>query len=294
MRPDGEEPVRDFMGSCPYAEMFLEATATARTAAAVFATSCDQMRRAADQAAARMDGNVFLMNVPATWQSSASRQLYRSEVERLGGFLVRLGGTAPSPGVLAEEMRRHDRLRSVLLDNRAGLSSRKFAETLGQYWLDGTVALPARAACGASGAMPLAIVGETLLPAHFDLFDWIDTCGGRIALDATSGGERGLPSAFDPARIDADPFATLVEGYFNGIPDVFQRPNTRLYDWLRPRLRERGIRGIVLWHYAWCDLWHAEVNRIRDEFQVPVLHLDAGNAPSLKTRVEAFLEILRA
>lgn len=144
--------------------------------------------------------------------------------------------------------------------------------------------------------IPLALIGESLLPSHFDLPGLIEARGGRVALDATSDGERGQPVFPDEARIDEDPFAAMVDGYFDGVTDIFQRPNTRLYDWLRPRLTDRGIRGIVLWHYSWCDLWRAEANRLREEFRLPMLHLDAGDSltPSMKTRVEAFLEILHA
>lgn len=254
------------MGTCHFAETFLRMAASAE--AAVFATSCDQMRRAADEAAADNRGNIFLMNIPATWQTPAARKLYREEIERLGAFLVRLGGTAPSPAALAAEM--HVRAREDSLEHRATAE--------------------------AGENIPLAIVGESLLWTHFHLPEFLEARGVRVALDATSDGERRLPLFPGEARIDGDPFTVMVDGYFDSVTDVFQRPNTRLYDWLRPRVRERGIRGIILWNYAWCDLWRAEANRLREEFPMPVLHLDAGEAftPSMETRVEAFLEILRA
>jgi hypothetical protein len=77
--------------------------------------------------------------------------------------------------------------------------------------------------------------------------------------------------------------------------DVFQRPNTRLYDWLRERLTIRKVRGIVLWHYVGCDLWRAEAQPMREAFGLPVLLLDADEAaPRRNTgRLEAFLEALR-
>jgi benzoyl-CoA reductase/2-hydroxyglutaryl-CoA dehydratase subunit BcrC/BadD/HgdB len=263
---NGAPQPRTVMGACHFAETLLQMAASAE--AAVFVTSCDQMRRAADQASS-LD-RVFLMNVPATWQAPAARQLYRAEIERLGAFLVRLGGATPSPDALAAEMRRHVRARGVSCENRATAE--------------------------ACSKVPLALVGESLLPAHLDLPRLIGARGGRVALDATSDGERGQPVFPDEARIDEAPFAAMVDGYFDGVTDVFQRPNTRLYDWLRPRLAERGIRGIVLWHYSWCDLWRAEASRLREEFRLPMLHLDAGDSltPSMKTRVEAFLEILHA
>jgi benzoyl-CoA reductase/2-hydroxyglutaryl-CoA dehydratase subunit BcrC/BadD/HgdB len=287
---------RAFMGVCPFAETFLEAAAST-SAAAVFATTCDQMRRAFDHAASRVNGDVFLLNVPAVWQAPGSRQLYQSELHRLGAFLVRLGGSAPSQERLAAEMQRHIHARDALLAYRARLSAREFAEAVSRFLLDGTVFLPARDNIYAPETVPLAIIGETLLPSHFALLDWIETSGCRVALDATSGGERSLLPSFVQSSIHRDPFAALADGYFAGVTDAFQRPNTRLYDWLRARISGRGIRGIILWHYAWCDLWRAEAGRLRDEFHLPVLHLDATDAatpgPSIKNRLEAFFEILR-
>jgi hypothetical protein len=77
--------------------------------------------------------------------------------------------------------------------------------------------------------------------------------------------------------------------------DVFQRPNTRLYDWLRERLTARQVRGIVLWHYVGCDLWRAEAQPMREACGLPVLLLDADEATPNRGigRLQAFLESLR-
>ena len=87
----------------------------------------------------------------------------------------------------------------------------------------------------------------------------------------------------------------LARGCLANCIDVFQRPNTRLYDWLRERLTARKVRGIVLWHYVGCDLWRAEAQPMRSAFGLPVLLLDADEAaPRRNTgRLEAFLESLR-
>jgi hypothetical protein len=77
--------------------------------------------------------------------------------------------------------------------------------------------------------------------------------------------------------------------------DAFQRPNSRLYDWLRPRLAAREARGIVLWHYVGCDLWRAEAQPLREAFGLPVLLLDADETTLQRNigRLEAFLESFR-
>jgi hypothetical protein len=89
----------------------------------------------------------------------------------------------------------------------------------------------------------------------------------------------------------------LAAGYFENIADVFQRPNTRLHAWLRPRLVSRGARGIVLRLYTGCDLWRAEAESLREAFGLPVLPLETADGAGISAydvnRLEAFVETLK-
>jgi benzoyl-CoA reductase/2-hydroxyglutaryl-CoA dehydratase subunit BcrC/BadD/HgdB len=119
-----------------------------------------------------------------------------------------------------------------------------------------------------------------------------------VVLDATEGGERTLPGRFDPERTRRDPVEELVDAYFGTIPDVFRRPNDRLYQWLGAQMAARGVRGILFRRYLGCDLWHAELYRLRQWSPVPVLDFDAvGEDDSAANRtvgrLEAFLEMLQ-
>jgi len=151
---------------------------------------------------------------------------------------------------------------------------------------------------GAREVVPLAIVGGPLVEKDFDLFDLVGGCGGRVVLDATEGGTRMLPAAFNPERMAEDPLAELARAYFEGTPDVFRRPNDALFTWLERELAERGVRGLLFRRYVWCDLWHAELHRFRQWSPVPLLeiyvhHDDQGAGPRIAGRVEAFLEMLQ-
>lgn len=282
------------MGACPFAEALSQTTAE-MNGAVVFAAGCDQMRRAVNHAVFRSGQECFLMNLPSTWQTPVSKQLYRSELERLGSFLKKLGGRSPSREILAAEMRRQNKARKALRKARPDCSGRQFAEAMNLYHRNEEMILPA-GGVPKPAEIPLAIIGESIPSSQLVLFDWIEMRGGRVTLDATTFGERSLLKPFHESSFVEDPFEALVCHYFEGMIDVFQRPDARLYEWLRPRIEERGIRGIILWHYACCDLWRAMANRIREEFHLPLLHLDASDtavpAPSMKTRLEAFLEIL--
>jgi benzoyl-CoA reductase/2-hydroxyglutaryl-CoA dehydratase subunit BcrC/BadD/HgdB len=145
--------------------------------------------------------------------------------------------------------------------------------------------------------IPLALVGGPLPQSQMPLLDAIERAGGRVVLNATEAGERSLwqASPLDQAQPDDGALALLTRSYLANCVEAFQRPNTRLYDWLRPRLSARQVRGIVLWHYVACDLWRAEAQPMREAFGLPVLLLDADEAAPNRTtsRLEAFLESLQ-
>lgn len=95
---------------------------------------------------------------------------------------------------------------------------------------------------GSVGGIPLAILGGPLLETDCGFFQLIERAGGRIALDATEHGWRTLPRPFDPARVAAEPLQELADAYFDGIPDAFRRPDTKLYEWLGRELAAASPR----------------------------------------------------
>lgn len=262
-------------GTCPYAGALIDrARSDAGTSALVLTTTCDQMR----YAAALLDHEgalpVFLMNVPSTWQTDSAGQLYWEELARLGRFLVRQGGTPPEMGRLVGVMQEHDRGRS---EKRAARR---------------------RSSASSDGAVALALVGGPLVEEDRVIFELVERAGGCVVLDATEPGERTAPRPFDPVGLRRDPLRELADAYFESIPDVFRRPNTRLYEWLDQEVAARRVRGILFRSYLWCDLWRAELHRLKQRSRVPVLEIevtdhDGGARSRMRGQVEAFLEMLR-
>jgi benzoyl-CoA reductase/2-hydroxyglutaryl-CoA dehydratase subunit BcrC/BadD/HgdB len=143
----------------------------------------------------------------------------------------------------------------------------------------------------------LALLGGPLLEKDYAVFDLVERAGGRVVLDASEGGLRTLPAAFDPRRVGEAPLEELADAYFRAIPDIFRRPNDGLYRWFAEQLTACQVRGILLRRYVWCDLWHAELQRLREWSPVPVLDTDLNyddHSALARTlsRVEAFLETL--
>jgi hypothetical protein len=295
-------------GSCSFAEAAVRLAETNPDAAFVFSTHCDQLRRGFDAAVAGpAPARLFLFNLPATWQTPVAERIFASELDRLGRFLVGLGGRPPTAEALGETMSRYRLARTRLLGAAAHLPARQYCQALAQFHWDGTVNLPESRAvpepAGKSDAIPLAVVGGPLPPWQGQVLDAIENAGGRVVLNATEAGERSLGAAVSPeqAPVAAGSLPELVRlqarSCLDHCVDVFQRPNTRLYAWLGERLAVRKARGIVLWHFVGCDLWSAEAQSLREAFGLPLLVLNAseaaGDGPRQVGRIQAFLESLR-
>ena len=305
---ENKPSVESMAGTCAYARTFMHAVCIDKEADAVIVTTlCDQMRRAPDWIARDFRGPLFLMNVPSTWETETARQLYVDELRRLGGFLTQLGGVTPSDGSLSQVMRRYDSARMDLRASRTHQTARQYSEAIAAFNLNGLFEmersgslrdsrdreLPHR---GPQRGGRIAILGGPLRKSDFGIFDLIGNTGGDVVLDATESGERTLPARFDGERLQQDPLAELAHAYFGTIADISRRPNSILYKWLDRKIAERSVQGIILWRYVWCDLWHAEVECLRERTGLPILNLDVDGTPGtftnprVTTRIQAFLD----
>lgn len=290
-------------GVCPYVRGFVaEVTRDARAGAVVVTTVCDQMRRAFDIVGRTCEVPAFLMNVPNTWQTAAARQLYADELRRLGRFLVRQGGSAPSNDSLAAIMLEYDIARKSLLAERENLPAREFAERIAEFGQNGpSSSRGSRTERNTQYAMRntnLAIIGGPLMKQEFRIFDIIEQSGGRVVLDATETGERGMCAPPDAEGLREDPLGRLADAYFGGIVDASRRPDSELYEWFERELAERDVQGVIFRRYVWCDMWHAQLMRLKDLIDLPVLDIDtAGDFDSEENRtagrIRAFLEMLQ-
>ena len=289
------EAVGATAGLCPYARAYANTLARApRPDAAVFTTACDQMRRLAEIFADQTHLPTFLMNVPSTWQAPAALELYTDELRRLGRFLVGAGATAPGPDELARVMRDYDAARAHLRAAGNGLSPRRSAEAWAQLDPAAEPIEESTSEPPPAGAVQLALVGGPMLSEQFDLYDLVQHLGGRIVLTGVEGGQLTAPAPFDPDRVARDPLGELARAYHD-VPHPMRRPDTRLHQRLGRQIEAAAPRGILFQRYLWCDLWHAEMARLRERTPLPVLDMDIADqdVPArLAGKIQAFIETL--
>ncbi len=292
-------PFASCEGVCPYVRCFINTIGHTNAEALILTTVCDQMRRAYDIVTRNFDLPAILINVPSTCKNSASLKLYQDELKRLSLFLCRIGGKKPTEKALAETMIKYDTSRNALKAARINLKPRQYSQAIAKFHSNGNFdskADPDTVETKQSG-IQLALLGGPMLKEDFQLFDTIEAAGGKIVLDATETGERSICPSFNQKQIETDPFNELAKTYFNGIADVSRRPNDMLYDWLKYRLKKRNIKGIIFKRFQWCDLWHAELHRLRETLEIPILDIGSTSNPkALQTRnenrINAFMEML--
>ncbi len=137
--------------------------------------------------------------------------------------------------------------------------------------------------------IPLALVGSHGLNEDETLKALIMQHGGCIRLDTTE------PAM--PVQSPDDSFEAMSRAYWDAIIDVSQRPNTRLYERLDVLMAQTPVAGVIVRRYIWCDLWHAEVARIKAWSPVPVLDIEISRSTQkeqhrLATRIQAFIEMI--
>lgn len=292
-------------GVCSFARAAAHAAMMQDGIDAYVATSiCDQRRRATELAARRSDKPVFMMHVPAACRTTGSRDLYLAELRRLGQFLVHLGGRAPARDELVWQMSTYSRARATLAHMAEGRSAREVALSFWKLGEDGPTAeqsppwvLQHDRPQASPAGVPILLLGGPLMRDGLALLDVLEQSGARVAVNATENGPASIAAPFRPMRSKRSPLGELARAYYDHIAHPFSRPNVRLYEWLAGALASSRARGILFVRYVWCDLWHAELARLKQWSPVPVVDVDlaAGEDAAgarLKGRVQALMEML--
>ncbi|MFH0991575.1 MAG: 2-hydroxyacyl-CoA dehydratase family protein [bacterium] len=294
---ENEEECNPSQGICRHMwQSVQQVNRDTEAAGSIFTTICDQMRRAPECLDASASSRSFLFHVPKTWQSSSSFEWYVAELRRLGSYLIQRGGIEPSADYLKNILQSYDKNRRILLSVRPYMPATAYAELLYRFYTTGIVDSPPIDRAYREFGIPLALIGGPLARINWSLINEVETAGGTIVLDGTENGERTFPAPFDQARLSENPFLEMAHAYFDFIPDIFRRPNDGFFHWLHRALSARSIRGVILIRNVWCDLWHAEVQRIRESIREPLLDLDVDGGDAFarnQTRIQAFLESLQ-
>lgn len=150
---------------------------------------------------------------------------------------------------------------------------------------------------GQAGVGP-AVLLSGVLPNPPEILALLDDLGVRVADDDLLSGSRRL--LIPPSQAE-DPFEALAEGYF-GMPPCTTKdsPVSERLDYLLDKIDLTGARGVIFYIVKFCEPELFDVPQLVEELKKRGLftliidtELHQGLSGQLKTRVEAFAEMIR-
>lgn len=139
---------------------------------------------------------------------------------------------------------------------------------------------------------PRVLLAGSPLPSEF--LDLIEELGGNIVGDDLCQGYR---SCLTEIEVDEDPFGDLARGYLDRVPCPRMLVGRKRLGYLKSLVEETKAQGIIYHTLKFCDASlyeHSLLNQLVRE--IPVLYLETefrtGNREQVRTRIQAFLEIL--
>ena len=104
---------------------------------------------------------------------------------------------------------------------------------------------------------------------------------------------------WDMVETDLDPLDALAKRYLSHAPCARIRPSTKRIDYLLNMIKSFHVDGVILINIKFCDLYAYDHVLIRNELDkngIQVLEIEreyqSGGAGQIKTRVQAFIEML--
>jgi benzoyl-CoA reductase subunit C len=127
--------------------------------------------------------------------------------------------------------------------------------------------------------------------------DLIEEAGGEVACDDLCTGSRYF---WDCVEQEDDPFLALSRHYLSRIPCARMMDSDRRLDHVMSLAADFDVHGAICYTLKFCDTFLYDIPLLKERLDarnIPSLILDSDYTPGtmgrLKTRIEAFLEMLR-
>jgi benzoyl-CoA reductase subunit C len=152
-----------------------------------------------------------------------------------------------------------------------------------------------RTSYGKIRLMVSSISFEEVTGRHFNFLRIIEEMGGEIVCDDLIIGHRYFQELTLPK---ADLMEAMVDRYVGRVPVAFKMPEKKRAEMLLKEALRHKVKGIIFFLPQYCQSASLQMPYIQNEFKnkgiaTLVLETTAGmSEPPLKTRLEAFLEML--
>jgi benzoyl-CoA reductase/2-hydroxyglutaryl-CoA dehydratase subunit BcrC/BadD/HgdB len=264
---------------------------------------------------------LFLMHLPPTSEGEGALNYWIEEVIRLKGFLETQTQTRITDEELSRQIEIHNEERRLLkavlglckddpvpisgLDMMTVMETKSFTVNLDDY---GRALqqlfneLEIMKSEGKSVVRPetprILLTGCPVGKGSEKVVRLIEECGGIVVCQENCSGIKGFDLLVDE-KDDGDPYRAIAQRYLM-TPCSCMTPNPGRINLIGRLVADFKIRGVVdlTWHC--CHTYNIESHFIREflskEHGIPMLHIEtdysASDTGQLKTRIEAFLEML--
>lgn len=175
---------------------------------------------------------------------------------------------------------------------RCAQMTNRLAEELEQRNKDGVSVFPA-------GTKRIMITGTPMAIPNWKLHHIIETSGAAVVCEETCTGTRYFEGLVDESGETLDEMYQAIAERYMGVNCACFTPNTGRIDDIIRLAKEYKVDGVIDVNLKFCCLYDTEgqsVEKALNEAGIPVLGIETdyedSDAGQLKTRIEAFLEIL--
>jgi bzd-type benzoyl-CoA reductase N subunit len=278
----------------------------------VLVNSCDGLRRLYD--AWRLYAktpHVYLVDLPRVATGSAPHH-FRETLARFKGQLEEGFGVSISEGAIEEAISISNSGRRLLKELYDLRKSRNLSISGSQVMdlVKGDMVLPKEEYMGLLEKLVQeleeAAVPRTNLPGVMitgslledpGIADLVEEAGGEVVCDDLCTGSRYF---WDCIEGDDDPLLSISRHYLSKIPCARMMDSNRRLDHVMDLVADFKVHGVICYTLKFCDTFLYDVPLLKkrlDAENIPSLFLDSDYTPGtmgrLKTRIEAFLELLR-
>jgi predicted CoA-substrate-specific enzyme activase len=257
-----------------------------------------------------------LLTLPKLRDQAASRRLFREELGAMREDLEALTGRAIDDAALRAQIEAYGRARGLLVDLSA-LRRRPHPPLTGHEYLElvrGFYHLPpdalevayrpllAQLALQPEPAAPpplrLMVSGSIMGEGDRRILDIVEgELGARVVVEDHCAGVRPFLQAPSAA---GDPLQALADGYLDQAPCARMKPLDEAIAFSGRLAREYQVDAVLFVYLKFCACYGVSKGAFLDHYAslgIPVLDLSSDYSQSdhgqLKTRLEAFLEVLR-
>lgn len=276
--------------------------------------TCNPMKQTVESIGKRfVEASIYIL--PRCHQREDSRQYFRKEIISFKEDLERLTGETISDEKIREQIQLYNQIRASIRRiselrkrNNPPIKGKEFLDIIHVYYtlppeqqlklFDELYQKLSAEEDSEKPVIRIMIAGGIVAAGDRKILDIIeDDFGARIVVDDHC---TGLSPVYSDVEEGEDPYQSLANGYLDGAPCARMVPLQERIAHTDHLAKEYRVDAIIYKYIKFCPCYGITRNSFLKHFQqegIPILEIatdySADDIGQLKTRIEAFIEVLR-